>query len=158
MIKFIGFKNFMFVAIVLSTASCAAKLKEQYMFTVSEFNHIRFLEGRWEGTGPDGAKFYEQYAFSNNAEMKTNRFKDSSFVERTDGSNVKFENGEITSTWNEFTWKASEMKPGKACFSPTKAPSSFCWEQISESLVHVTQRWSDEKGNPQQFVIPLRRL
>ena len=128
------------------------------MFTASEFNHIRFLEGRWEGTGPDGAKFYEQYAFSSNVEMQTNRYKDSLFVERTDGSNVKLENGEITSKWNEFTWKASEIKPGKACFSPIKAPSSFCWEQISESLVHVTQRWSDEKGNPQQFVMPLRRL
>ncbi len=51
----------------------------------------------------------------------------------------------------EGRWQASELSAGKACFSPINAPGSFCWEQLSDTLVHVTQRWSDAQGKPQDL-------
>lgn len=128
------------------------------MFGVAEFNHLRFLEGRWEGTGPDGSSFYEEYAFAGETAMRSTRFKDASFATADDGSEVRLEDGQVVSTWNAFSWRANELVPGRACFSPVQAPSSFCWERMSDELVHVTQRWSDEQGNPQEYVVPLRRL
>ncbi|MEO7431666.1 MAG: hypothetical protein ABIR62_06505 [Dokdonella sp.] len=149
----------LFIAIlVLQVSACAALPKDPSMFTPSDFSHLKFLEGRWVGTGPDGKPFYEQYSFSNDAQMQSSRFADSTFGEVTDGSSVSLLEGRITSHWNEFTWEASTVVPGKACFDPINAPSSFCWERTSDSTVEVTQRWKDEHGNDQTYVVPMRRL
>lgn len=128
------------------------------MFTNADFAHLKFLEGRWEGTGPDGKPFYEQYSFPDDTRMQSSRFADSSFAEVTDGSTVVLEAGRITSRWNAFIWAASSVAPGKACFEPIDAPSSFCWERTSDTTVAVTQRWTDEGGIEQAYVIPMRRL
>jgi hypothetical protein len=128
------------------------------MFTSAQFAHLRFLEGRWVGKGPDGSDFYEEYTFQGDAELTSTRYTDATFLTSNDGSVVALQDGEVTSVWKEFMWKASEIGPGKACFSPVNAPSSFCWERVSDTEVHVTQRWADEKGLPQQYAIVLRRL
>ena len=128
------------------------------MFNTADFAHLKFLEGRWKGTGPDGKPFYEQYAFPRETEMRSTRFSDATFGESTDGSVVAFDGGRIISTWGQFTWAASELAPGKACFAPINAPSSFCWERLSETSAQVTQRWTDEHGETRQSVVPLRRL
>ena len=128
------------------------------MFTSDDFNHLKFLEGRWEGTGPDGLKFYECYAFEGRNLMRSTRFKDSSFSDAVDGSSVEFADGRVVSKWNEFSWEASDLAKDRACFSPVNAPSAFCWELVSESELQVTQRWTGEDGSPQEYVVPLRRL
>jgi hypothetical protein len=128
------------------------------MFTVSDFTHLRFLEGRWIGQGPDGADFYEKYSFPSETEMRADRYADASFSTPTDGSVVALQSGQVTSVWKEFKWSASELAPGKACFVPINAPSSFCWERVSDREARVTQKWTDEKGAPQEYSIPLRRL
>lgn len=55
------------------------------MLTPSDFSHLKFLEGRWEGSGPDGKPFYEQYSFPGEGEMRATRFADETFVEPKDG-------------------------------------------------------------------------
>jgi hypothetical protein len=144
--------------IVLLLAACASVTGTTSVFSVADFSHLRFLEGRWEGTGPDGKTFYEQYSFPSRIEMHANRFADATFAEVQDGSVVALENGRVTSTWNQFTWEASELTPGKACFVPVNAPSSFCWESLSPTTAQVIQRWTDEHGKRQQYVVPLRRF
>jgi hypothetical protein len=128
------------------------------MFTAADFSHLKFLEGRWKGTGPDGKPFYEQYSFPRDGEMRSARFADATFGQPTDGSVVALDGGRVVSTWGEFTWHASELVPGRACFMPVTAPSSFCWERLSASSAQVTQRWTDEHGKAQQYVVSLRRL
>jgi hypothetical protein len=128
------------------------------MFTSAQFAHLRFLEGRWVGKGPDGSDFYEEYTFQSDSKLTSTRYTNATFLTSNDGSVVALHNGEVMSVWKEFTWKASEIGTGKACFSPVNAPSSFCWECVSDTEVHVTQRWTDERGLPQQYAIVLRRL
>jgi hypothetical protein len=146
------------MAMCLFQVSARGSLPEYGMFTVSDFAHLRFLEGRWIGKGPDGSDFYDEYLFSSKFEIRSNRYPDDTFTTPSDGSTVALQNGQVTSTWREFSWQASELTPGRACFAPVKAPSSFCWERVSDSEVHVTQRWSDENGDSQVYVVPLRRL
>ncbi len=146
------------LSFALALTSCTTMSEEPTVFTSKDFGHLGFLEGRWEGTGPGGALFYEQYTFLDSSRMRSTRFKDASFTETTDGSAIDLANGKVTSTWNEFSWEASVLSAGRACFSPVNAPSSFCWERIDNSTVHVTQRWTGEDGTPQQYVVPLRRL
>lgn len=139
-------------------AACASTQEPESVFTSEDFAQLRFLEGRWEGTGPDGKPFYEQYAFTSEGEMRSTRFTDATFSEAEDGSVVALDGDRVVSTWGEFTWQASELAAGRACFAPVNAPSSFCWERLSDSSARVTQRWTDEHGKPQHYVVPLRRL
>jgi hypothetical protein len=143
--------------LILASACGCTSLPEQEMFTSVDFENLRFLEGRWVGKAPDGSLFYEEYVFVGEGQMRSNRHSDSSFTNSTDGSTVALEGGQVTSTWNAFTWTASEIRPGKACFSPVNAPSSFCWERKTDKEVHVTQRWTDESGKLQEYVVPLHR-
>lgn len=137
---------------------CVSTTESSSMFTASDFSHLKFLEGRWEGTGPDGKPFYEEYSFPSSTEMRSSRYADNTFSTVQDGSVVALHEGRVTSTWNEFTWQASELTDGKACFVPISAPSSFCWERVSINSVQVTQRWTDQNGQAQQYVVPLQRL
>src|SRR5690606_11095614 len=139
-------------------AACASFTGSSSMFTASDFAHLKFLEGRWEGTGPDGKPFYEEYSFPSSTEMRSSRYADDTFSAVQDGSVVALHDGRVTSTWQEFTWQASELTDGKACFTPVSAPSSFCWERVSSNSAQVTQRWTDQNGQAQQYVVPLRRL
>lgn len=148
----------MLAALIGLPGACASAPDSGPVFSEADFSHLRFLEGRWQGIGPDGKAFFEQYAFPHHAEMRSTRFADASFGEPGDGSVVALEGGQVISTWGGFTWRASELAPGKACFVPVSAPSAFCWERVSDNAVHVTQRWTDEAGTPQSYVVPLRRL
>lgn len=132
--------------------------EKQPMFGNHDFAQLKFLEGRWKGTAPDGSAFYEQYDFPTPAQMRSRRFSDAGFVQSTDSSTVALKDGVVTSQWGKFTWQASELSAGKACFEPVNAPSSFCWQRHDADTVHVTQRWQDEQGVPQEYVVPLQRL
>lgn len=144
--------------VVLLVSGCSTSSGTLPMFSQEQFDHLRFLEGRWIGTGPDGQPFYEQYAFVDPTTLESARYKDRSFSERTDSSRVELKDGAIVSSWNEFTWRVASIAPGKACFDPVDAPSAFCWERASDETVEVTQRWTDDKGEPQQYVLTLRKL
>lgn len=147
---------FLGTAVVSLFCACTS-IPERHVFTSNDFEHLKFLEGRWIGKAPDGSAFYEEYTFTGQDTMRSDRHADSTYSKSTDKSKVALQSGQVTSTWNEFTWIASEIGPGKACFEPVNAPSSFCWERKSDTEVHVTQRWKDEKGAPQEYVVPLRR-
>jgi hypothetical protein len=144
--------------VVALVAACGPIQESRTMFTADDFAHLRFLEGRWEGLGPDGKTFFEEYVFTGEAKMQSNRYADDAFATIQDSSVVALDGDRVTSTWGEFTWEASDLSPGKACFTPVDAPSAFCWEMTSDTTVSVTQRWTDEHGEAQQYVVPLQRL
>jgi hypothetical protein len=128
------------------------------MFTESSFAQIKFLEGRWKGIGPDGKAFFEEYVLAEPTLFRSIRHADATFKKATDGSTVVLKDGVITSTWGQFTWTATLLSASKACFEPVSAPSSFCWERVTQDTVTVTQRWTDSDGKEQSFVLTLNRL
>lgn len=141
---------------LIAIASCMPTHRGS-MFDHHDLTRLSFLEGRWVGTAPNGSKFYEQYEFETPSLFRSRRYSDSSFSSASDGSTVSVENGEIVSQWGEYTWKASELEDGKACFVPMNAPSSFCWTRVSASTVHVTQNWKDADGKDQSYTVTLER-
>jgi len=131
---------------------------ETAMFNESDFSQIKFLEGRWKGIGPDGKEFFEEYVLAEPTLLRSLHYADATFNKATDGSKVALKDGEITSTWGEFTWRATSLTSSKACFEPVNAPSAFCWERAAPNSVTVTQRWTDGEGKEQSFVITLERV
>jgi hypothetical protein len=93
-----SFVKFAVLALSLSLVSACASLPEKKMLTVSDFAHLRFLEGRWIGKAPDGSDFYEEYSFPNEREMRSSRYPNASFNASNDGSVVAWQDGQVTST------------------------------------------------------------
>ena len=128
------------------------------MFNETGFSQIKFLEGRWKGVGPDGKTFFDEYVLAEPSVFRSIRHADATFSKATDESTVALKDGVITSTWGQFTWKATSLSASKACFEPVNAPSAFCWERVAPNTVTVTQRWTDSDGKEQSFVLTLNRL
>lgn len=145
-------------AAVLGTAASFNLSATTPMFNESSFAQIKFLEGRWKGVGPDGKEFFDEYVLVEPNLFRSIRHADATFSKATDASTVTLKDGVITSTWGQFTWKATSLSAFKACFEPVDAPSSFCWEQVAPDRMHVTQRWTGSDGKEQSFVLPLNRV
>ena len=145
-------------AAALSIAACFNLSAAPSMFNESSFSQIKFLEGRWKGVGPDGKDFFDEYVMAEPTLFRSIRHADATFSKATDGSTVALKDGVITSTWGQFTWKATSLSSSKACFEPVDAPSSFCWELVAPEKVTVTQRWTGSDGKEQSFVLTLNRV
>ena len=128
------------------------------MFDESQFAHLRFLEGRFHGTAPDGAPFFEEYIFTSGTRLEARSYSDASFTAQTYHSVITLVDGEITSTWGSFTWRAISLAPTKACFDPVNAPSSFCWERADDQTVVAIHRWRGTEGNEHTQSISLTRI
>lgn len=131
---------------------------ETRMFTQADFAQLRFLEGRWSGRAPDGSTFYEAYDFPADGQMRSRRFTNERFEEASDGSSIALADGVITSTWGEFTWRATEVSDGFVAFDPVNAPSRFSWRRVGDGRVDVVQNWTDAEGSPQTYTVPLTRI
>jgi hypothetical protein len=146
---------FVFASVLMSASPSPGQ--SAGVFTLTEFAQLKFLAGRWKGTGPDGKDFYEEYDFPAADAFRSRRYPDATFSTSTDSSTVSFDNGDVISRWGEFSWKATEISADKACFSPVNAPSSFCWQR-SGAGVEVIQRWKGDDGKEQSYTLKLTRV
>ena len=127
------------------------------MFSLDDFGKLQFLEGRWQGQSSDGKAFYEQYDRPDQRTFRSRRFSDAGFTEHSDGSTISFLDGEVLSSWGEFTWRASDIGPDSARFAPVSAPSEFNWHRIDADTLEATQHWNAE-GKPQHYTMRLTRV
>ena len=126
------------------------------MFSIEDFAQLQFLVGRWKGESADGKPFFEEYDHPEANVFQSHRYADAAFAERTDGSTISFKDGEVTSTWGEFTWRASDIGGDSAVFEPVNAPSRFEWRRVDEATLEAYQRWMAD-GKEQQHTIRMVR-
>lgn len=127
------------------------------MFSFDDFAQLKFLEGRWRGVSADGKEFYEEYVRPEPTVFHSRRYPDASFEQHSDGSTIRFEDGEVVSQWGKFTWRAAGIGPDSARFAPVSAPNEFDWRRVDADTLEATQRWTAE-GKPQQHTIRLTRV
>lgn len=127
------------------------------MFSFEDFAQLHFLEGRWRGVSADGKAFYEEYVRPEPTVFHSRRYADDSFEHPSEGSTIRFLDGEVVSEWGTVTWRASEIGPDSARFAPVSAPSEFNWRRIDADTLEATQFWHAE-GKPQQHTMRLTRV
>ena len=127
------------------------------MFSFDDFAQLKFLEGRWRGVSADGKEFYEEYERPEPGVFHSRRYPDASFDQHTEGSTIRFEDGEVVSQWGEFTWRASEIGADSARFAPVSAPSEFDWHRVDADTLEAIQRW-EAGGKAQQYTMRLTRV
>lgn len=116
------------------------------MFSFDDFAQLKFLEGRWRGVTADGKEFYEEYLHPEPTVFHSRRYPDDRFDQHTEGSTIRYEDGEVVSQWGEFTWRAASIGPDSARFAPERAPSEFDWRRIDADTLEATQHWNAEAG------------
>lgn len=126
--------------------------------TAASLDSLGFLTGRWSGQAPDGSTFYEEYGFDADGAFQSRRFEDATFSVSTDGSAVERQGGQIVSTWGPYSWRAVRLEDGLAEFEPLNAPSAFSWRRLDPDRVEVSQRWTDQAGKAQAYVLILTRI
>lgn len=127
------------------------------MFSPEDFAQLQFLTGRWKGQSADGKDFYEEYERPEPNVFRSHRYASAAFDQRTDGSTISFQDGDVVSHWGEFSWKASSIGRDSAVFEPVNAPSRFEWRRVDDATLEAHQRWSAD-GKEQQHTIRMTRV
>lgn len=63
--------------------------------TRAQFTSLRWLEGRWLGSGGAYAAFYEEYRFLNDSTIEQREFPDSTFASPSGVSTIEWRNGAV---------------------------------------------------------------
>lgn len=64
-------------------------------FALADFNTLRYLEGVWQGTMPNGNPFYESYHFANDSTILQAGHTDSTLENKSDSSRIVFRAGAV---------------------------------------------------------------
>ena len=63
--------------------------------TPAQFGGLRWLAGTWRGRMPDGAYFYERYAFANDSTIAVSYFADSTLARQSRADSVVLRGGRV---------------------------------------------------------------
>lgn len=113
----------MLAAVLACLSLTPATASEFDMHDPDDFAHLRFLEGRWLGTAPDGSNFHEGYAFEDPHTLRSTRYTDARFDRASDGSVVRLADGVVTAVWGAFPGAPWRWRPALPVSSRCRRPA-----------------------------------
>ena len=98
-------------------------------FTQQDFARLKWIEGRWKGTG--GAKpFYESYRLTSPTSLEIEYFGDETFTASSGKGVVYFEGGRILHEAGTAQWSATRVTSDSVEFTPVRTASNgFTWSR-----------------------------
>ena len=98
----------------------------------SAFNALRWLEGRWVGSGETQSPFYEAYEFIDDFTAVRRSYGDSTFRQVTDSSVIQLRAGKLESVSETRRYVAVAIGPDSVHFAAgAGAGNSFTWKRRS---------------------------
>jgi hypothetical protein len=153
-------KTIVLMAILISTSGCKEEVQPEPAMppdtaTVirsavvpakidrSKLAEMKWLEGRWRGTGADTPTFYERYSFPTDSTMVAVNYRDSTMTEIADSTIYTLNDGQLSNTGNGPQWVLSAIGGDSIRFEPlARASNSFTWRRIS------ADEWTAVLGAP----------
>ena len=127
-------------------------------FQVSDFKKLHWIEGRWRGSAPGQASFYEQYRFVNDSTLEIIYYGDSSFTSSSGRGRVYLTVGRIYHATGPSLWGASRLDTAGVFFIPQKnASNSVSWSFHSPDQWTATLR-SSATGHEQVTIYQMQRI
>ncbi len=121
-------------------------------YTLGDFGGLRWLEGQWRGTLPDGKHFYERYRFVDDSTLVMHSFPDSTFGTPRDSSRVTLRGGRVS----DGNSVATRLDSTGVDFAPHRgAGYNYSWAPESADKWNATVRGTD---GSQAVVYPLHRV
>ena len=103
----------------------------QTRFTERDFARLKWIEGRWKGSGP-GKPFYETYRMTSATKLESQSFADESFATPTGNGSVYLEGDRILHESGASQWIAVRLTNASIEFDPLRnASNSFVWTRTS---------------------------
>ena len=122
--------------------------------SAAEFGGLRWLEGRWAGTLPDGKGFYEGYRFADDSTIVSYEYPDSATLVPSDSGRITLRGGTVRSGVEPNGYLVTELADGRVHFEPMGTRrNNFTWRRSSADLWVATLR-----GGAQETVYRMRRL
>jgi hypothetical protein len=128
-------------------------------FSLADFRHLRWLEGRWKGTLPQGGYFYEQYRSLDDSTIAMHAFADSTFTRATDSARLTLRNAVIANEGIGARWVATRIDSAFVDFVPrVGATNGLSWARESPNRWTATLHGADSAGRTQRTVYPMERV
>jgi hypothetical protein len=135
------------LALLALTRAATAQQQPPLRITADQFRSLRWLEGRWRGQAPDGAPFYEAYAFLDDSTIAIRSFADSALSHPRDSSEVRLRGGEVVNQSGPRRWAATAIDSTRVRFVPVAhAHNLVTWRRESADAWTATLRWPARVG------------
>ncbi|MDX2183696.1 MAG: hypothetical protein SFW08_06925 [Gemmatimonadaceae bacterium] len=138
---------------VCALLSCTPRPTPSLHVTGDQFRMLRWLEGRWTGTGEDGAMFGEAYAVLDDSTMRSYTYTKPTDIAPSDSGAIRLRRGVVTSGDGEWRWTLTAVSADSAMFAPQgRAENGFTWRRTSDSTWTATLwRGSPNDSRPRRY-------
>ena len=135
-----------FAVVCCALVSIAAQVPAaQQSFTEKDFARLKWIEGKWVGSGY-AKPFYEEYRMTSPTRLEKRSFDDESFATVTSNGSVDLEGGRILHSGGKSQWVAVRFTDTSIEFeSLSNASNGFVWTRKSPDAWTAVLR---AKGRP----------
>jgi hypothetical protein len=121
-----------------------------------DFQHLRYLEGTWRGSGGGYDGFYERYRWMDDSTIRKYGYTDSTLAVISDSSEISLRANVVRSRSPRSSYVVVALDSTRALFAPERTGSnSFEWRPAGPGAWRATLMW-DSAGTPRQVVYELR--
>src|SRR5262245_30242565 len=108
-------------------------------FPPEAFAQLRWIEGTWVGTVPNGGSFYETYHFINDSTIEMHGYSDAALTQKGDSTLIEYRGGQIR---NAGGWVVTAIDTAGYHFQSTDGSHGpYTWKKTGGG-------WLATVGNP----------
>jgi hypothetical protein len=124
-------------------------------FALTDFGQLRYLEGVWRGTMPNGNVFYESYHFVDDSTILQGGHTDSTLRTKSDSARIVFRNGAVIDSGGTV-YSAEKLDSAMVDFRAS--PSyHFVWTRQGTDAWTATI-YSKQGGSERVTTYPMKRI
>ena len=116
-----------------AAATTPAAATEPGSFTRAQFAELRWLEGDWRGSMPNGQPFFERYRVTSDSTIQMHAFADSTMTQATDSSRVYWRDNRIYSGSESVRSVVARIDSAGVHFVPDGSSGyHYTWKQTGD--------------------------
>lgn len=141
------------LAPVGALAAQVAGPKEMLVIGRKDFALLRWIEGKWEGSGEGVPTFWERYRFVDDSTLVVEHFADGRFTKVTDRSRYELRNHRLGNTGPGPRWVAVGIDTNLVHFKPVSgATNAFMWKRLEKNRWVAALAWPATVDRPAREV------
>lgn len=128
-------------------------------FALTDFGQLRWLEGAWRGTMPNGTFFHETYHFVDDSTIAMGGHTDSTLKTKSDSARWVFRGGEVIDSGGSVVYHASRIDSAGIDFRADPDPThhfTFTRDGSDAWTARIFSKGPD--GAERVTVYPMRRI
>lgn len=127
--------------------------------TVADLAKLRWIEGRWMGSGGGVPTFFERYKFENDSTLLVETLADETGSKVTEESRFELKDGHFGHSEAESGSVATAFDGNSITFSPLgKSRNSFRFQRETASSWKAILNWVDKDGVAKERIYTMDRL